>query len=94
MHTVSERRTQVPVTGLHENDILGSWLQVWISIILGSWIRILIRMESWIRIHNRGMEVKMEPWRVCRSVVADSHHLDEEQDPDPHMHESEKRDLQ
>jgi hypothetical protein len=26
----------------------------------------------------------MEPWRVYRPVVADSHHLDEEQDPDPH----------
>jgi hypothetical protein len=29
MHTVSERRTQVPVPGLYENDIFGSWLQVW-----------------------------------------------------------------
>ncbi len=24
----------------------------------------------------------MEPWRVCRPVIADSHHFDEEQDPD------------
>ncbi len=23
----------------------------------------------------------MEAWRVCRTVVGDSHHLDEEQDP-------------
>ncbi len=27
----------------------------------------------------------MEPWRVCRPVVADLHHLDEEQDPDPYL---------
>jgi hypothetical protein len=27
----------------------------------------------------------MEPWRVCRPVVADSHEkFDNEQDPDPH----------
>jgi hypothetical protein len=26
----------------------------------------------------------MEPWRVCRAVVADSHNFDEEQDQDPH----------
>jgi hypothetical protein len=26
----------------------------------------------------------MEPWRVCRPVVADSQHFDEGQDPDPH----------
>jgi hypothetical protein len=24
----------------------------------------------------------MEPWRVCRPVIADSDHYDEEQDPD------------
>jgi hypothetical protein len=30
----------------------------------------------------------MEPWRVCRPVVADSHHSVEEQDPD--LHEKEK----
>ncbi len=28
--------------------------------------------------------LKMESWRVCRPVVADSHRFDEEQDPDPH----------
>jgi hypothetical protein len=27
----------------------------------------------------------MEPWRACRSKVADSHHFDE--DPDPHQSE-------
>jgi hypothetical protein len=28
--------------------------------------------------------LKMEAWRGYRPVVADSHHLDEEQDPDPY----------
>ncbi len=41
-------------------------------------------MEAW--------PLKMEPWSVCRQVVADSHHFDEEQDPDPDPHESEKSD--
>jgi hypothetical protein len=29
--------------------------------------------------------LRMEPWRVCKLVVADSHLFDEEQDPDPHL---------
>jgi hypothetical protein len=33
-------------------------------------------MEAWRLI--------MEAERVCRLVVTDSHHLDEEQDSDPH----------
>jgi hypothetical protein len=37
---------------------------------------------------------KIEPWRVYRPVVADSHPFDEEQDPytDPDPHLSEKLD--
>ncbi len=31
--------------------------------------------------------VEMESSRVCRPVVTDSHHLNEEQDPDPHISE-------
>ncbi len=27
---------------------------------------------------------KIEPWRFCRQFVADSHQVDEEQDPEPH----------
>jgi hypothetical protein len=27
----------------------------------------------------------MEPWRVCRPMVAYSHYFDEELDPDPHL---------
>ncbi len=46
-------------------------------------------MEPWraLYAHNRGMRLKMEPRRVCRTVVADLHHFDEEQDPDPHQSE-------
>jgi hypothetical protein len=33
--------------------------------------RVLLTMEAW--------RLKMEPWRVCRQVIA---HFDEEQDPD------------
>jgi hypothetical protein len=28
--------------------------------------------------------LKMELWRVCSPVVADSHYFEEELDPDPH----------
>jgi hypothetical protein len=34
-----------------------------------------LKMETWT--------LKMEAWRVCRLLVADSHQLHEEQDPDP-----------
>jgi hypothetical protein len=36
----------------------------------------------------------MEPWRICRPVVADLHHLDEVQDLDPHFREKPDPDLQ
>ncbi len=39
-----------------------------------------LKMEAW--------RFKMEAWSVCRAVVADSHHLDEEQDPDAHWSEN------
>ncbi len=39
----------------------------------GSWT---LTMEAW--------RLKIEPWRVCSPVVADSHLFDEKQDPDPH----------
>jgi hypothetical protein len=35
-------------------------------------------MEAW--------GLKMEPWRTCRPVIADSHHFDEEQNTDPVPH--------
>jgi hypothetical protein len=34
----------------------------------------------------------MEPWTVCRPVVTDLLHFDEEQDPDPDPHLREKLD--
>jgi hypothetical protein len=37
-----------------------------------------LTVETW--------KLKMEPsWSVWRPVVADLHHFDEEQDPDPHL---------
>ncbi len=30
------------------------------------------------------IQLKIKPWRILKPVVADSHHFDEEQDPDPH----------
>jgi len=38
------------------------------------------KMEEW--------RLKMEAWRICRPGVQDTHHLDEEQnpDPDPYLH--------
>jgi hypothetical protein len=29
----------------------------------------------------------MEPWRICRPMVADLQHFDDEQDPDTHQSE-------
>ncbi len=31
--------------------------------------------------HCEAWRLKMEPWRVCRTVVVDSHHFDEKHDP-------------
>jgi hypothetical protein len=55
--------------------IFGSRIRIRISIRVKSWIRML-KMEAW--------RLKMEPWRVCGLVVADSHHFEKELDPDPH----------
>jgi hypothetical protein len=40
-------------------------------------------MEPWraVAAHNGGVEAQMEPQRICGPVVADLHHLVEEQDP-------------
>ncbi len=42
------------------------------------------RGSKWSRGGSWKWRLKMEAWRAFRPVVADSHHLDEEQDPDPH----------
>jgi hypothetical protein len=59
-------------------------------------------MEPWktANDHNGGAEAQNGANRVCRPVVANLQHLDEEQDPDPHQsekldpnpHQSEKLD--
>jgi hypothetical protein len=61
----------------------------------GSWIRIRIKKSKKFRgfrgskwsletvdAQNGGVEAQIEPWRVCRPVVINSHNLDDEQDPD------------
>jgi hypothetical protein len=61
-----------------------------------SWNRICIKFkiqklkaEPWraMIVHNEGLENKIELWRANRPVAADSHHLEEELDPDPHKSE-------
>jgi hypothetical protein len=37
--------------------------------------------------------LKTEPWSVCRQIVAEQHHFDEEQDPEPHQSEKSDPDL-
>jgi hypothetical protein len=43
-------------------------------------------MEQWrvVDAENGSVEAKMKGL-YCRPVIANSHHLDEEQDPDPHQ---------
>jgi hypothetical protein len=54
-------------------------------------IRIRMRVKRWIQIRikvkiqklaRKAWRLKMESWKVYR---ADSHHFDEEQDPDPQL---------
>ncbi len=58
---------------------------------MNSWIRIRIKLkfkrEPWraVGAHNGVLEAQigaLEPWRVYRPVIADSHHLEEDSDPD------------
>jgi hypothetical protein len=61
-----------------------------------SWIRIRVKIqelfkrnrELWraVDANSGGVRLKLEPYRVCRPVVAHLHHFDEEQDPDPDPH--------
>jgi hypothetical protein len=52
-----------------------------IRIILGSWIRIRIRVIRGIwTLTLESYWLKMKPWRVYRLLFADSNHFDEEQD--------------
>jgi hypothetical protein len=61
-----------------------------IRIVFGSWIWIRIKIKilevSRLKWSRGGRALKMKAWRVCGPVVADSHRLDDEQDPDPDPH--------
>jgi hypothetical protein len=41
----------------------------------------MFKIEAWM-FKIEAWRLKTETWKACRPVVADSHHLDEEQDPD------------
>jgi hypothetical protein len=51
-----------------------------------------LKMELWRAVETQveAWRLPIEPWRVCRPLVADLHYVDEEQDqskqsdPDPH----------
>jgi hypothetical protein len=65
----------------------------WILIIMGSWIRVRIRVKSWvlfrievgIQASNGAMKAENGALEH-RPVVADSYHFDEGQDPDLDPH--------
>jgi hypothetical protein len=51
-----------------------------ICIVFGSWIRIRIKVkiQERSRLKNEAWRLKTEASGVCRLVVTDSHHLDED----------------
>jgi hypothetical protein len=67
-------------------------LHIRIRIIFGSWIPIRIETQNSkaLEAHHRAVDAhngSLEAQNgVYRSVVADSHHFDEEQDPDPGLY--------
>jgi hypothetical protein len=50
-------------------------------------------LEPWraVDAHNREL-IRLETWRICGQVVADSYHFDEERDSDLDLHLNEKLD--
>jgi hypothetical protein len=72
--------------------ILGSWIWIRIRIRVKSQVRIKVKIYEleWLKMepgravdaHKEAWRLKMEPWRVCRTVVVDSQHFDEKRDPD------------
>ncbi len=88
---------------MYESGLRGS---AWIPIIWGSGSGLEWKAGSgsaskaWLKscwgsklsCRGRAWRFKMKSWRVCSPVVADSQHFDEEQDPDPNPHLSEKLD--
>jgi hypothetical protein len=51
-----------------------------------------LNIETVEGLRRRGGVSKMVAWRVCVPLFADSHHFDEEQDPDPHLSEKSDQD--
>jgi hypothetical protein len=76
----------------------GIWIRIQIRIRVESRLRIRIKvkiqelstrfkMEPWKTVGTpEAWRLKMEAWRVCRPMVAESHHHGEEQDADPEPH--------
>jgi hypothetical protein len=63
-----------------------SWIRIRVE--SWNWLRNKIKIQEFQRLKNGAAEgrgtltidvwrLKMEAWRVCRPVVADSHHFDE-----------------
>ncbi len=60
-----------------------SWIRIRFKVNIPGFMRLkmglwALTMEAW--------RLKMNPKRICRPVVADSHHFDEELDLDPDPH--------
>jgi hypothetical protein len=70
----------------------GSCIRIQIRIRVKSWIlvriRIKVKNQELSRLNLEPWTLKTEAWRGSkwRPIVADSHHLDEEQNPDPDPH--------
>ncbi len=47
------------------------------------WRAVPLTTEAWTR--------KMKPWRICRSLAAESLPVDKMKDPDPDLHQSVKK---
>ena len=76
-------------------DYFGKLIRIRIRVKSWIWIRINgknsgLKMKPWRTVdpHNVARILKKGPWRVCRPVVANSHHFNSKQDRDPDPHES------
>jgi hypothetical protein len=63
-----------------------SRIRICIKVKIRELLRLKIELWRAVDAHIGDVEIQMEPWSVCRPVVADSHHFDEEQDLDPDPH--------
>jgi hypothetical protein len=58
-----------------------SWIQIRIKVRIQKLSRLKIEPRT---LTKEAWRLKMEPWKVYRPVVAQSHYYDEDQDPDSH----------